>query len=577
MRRIFSFLLTTMLMLTLFTTTTFAETIDSIYVDGNKVTLEAPLKNINNTNWIPLSSVKNTLGATITWSGDTATVKDGDTTLVLTINSNKYVKNGTTFYSQYQPTKVDNQVYLHMKFLYNTLGYTLNHQSNPTKISIDKTKPATWDNYFVDTANYYTLSFDDTYGFRFTYPHMSSKPNVYETYVKNMKTGEFRLVHSSKQKPDPVWTKDNRLIFLGEENSKPNYMIYNANTMSVSKLGTANSSGGVYLQPKNCFIYLSNSTYYSYDLGANTNTQITKAKYDELVKSQSDKAGDGKVYNIYIDDRKLEMDIEPQNFDSSLYVPLSFISKELGATVSWQSPNITIKKGDLNLVLTANSNTYTKNGVTYYTQYKPIIYNSRTYVPLRFISNVFGYPVDFTASYSNKGGGTIKIDTTKQVTSANTFIEDNSTFTLSPNREYGYKVEGKATVYLKNMTTGAFKELYVCSGHFSIKWINTNQLIIGGNRDPFTGEYRDCFMLYDPTTDKMSIIVDAYYGGYVESLNAFAHSTTEYRSDATSDVGSSFYLRDMKTGKDTQITQDEFYKYIYTPEHYEIYLKSKPQ
>ncbi len=576
MRKIFSFLISTMLLLTLFTTTVFAVTVDSVAVDGKNITLDAPLKQYGDSNWIPLSSVVKSLGATITWSGDTATIKDKNTTLVLTLNSNKYEKNGKTIYRMVQPTKINDQVYVNLKFIYNILGYTVSLENNSSTVTINTTKPYTLNEYVYNDYTA-TISFDDTYSFS-TGRYMLN-PNMTATFVKNMKTGEVKEIYHSRQFSKPIWTRDDKLIFLGAgndiEKNIPTYMIYDTATSKVSTLGSnSNSSLGVYVQPKNCFIYLSGSKYYSYDLSTNKTTEITKKQYDEFTKIQSDKEGDrNKPYNVYLDGKKLDMETAPQNYRNSLYVPLSFITKELGATVNWTSPNVTIKQGDINLVLTINSNAYTLNGKTYYTQYRPIILNNRTYVPIRFLSNIFGY----TVHYENVGQ-VLKIDTTKKTTVDNSFIDDNSTFTLSPNGEYGYKYEGKATVYFKNMKTGEFKEIYYCTGHFDIEWVqreNKTQLIISGNADPVTGAYGDLFMLYDPATDKIKTIVKAYNGGYVKSLDAFAYSTTVYASDGTTDRGSSFYLRDMKTGKDTKITQDQFYKYIYTPADYEHYLKYK--
>ncbi len=273
-------------------------------------------------------------------------------------------------------------------------------------------------------------------------------------------------------------------------------------------------------------------------------------------------------YKVYVDSDVVEMDSQPSMYRNSTFVPISFIAKELGATVDWASPNVTIKKGDTTLVLTVGSNAYTKNGETFYTQYKPFISNGRTYVPLRFVSNAFGYPVtyDETNDWAQDKGSdytitkNIRIDTTKTAKPDNTFVEDNSTFTLSPNGKYGYKAIDKI-VYYKNIETGEFKEVYSTSGHFDAYWVNNNKLVLSGYHDENGKDGKAVFLLYDPTTDKLTKIVDAYYGFYYEPTNSFMYSTTVYASDGTTDEGSKFYSKDMSTGKVTEITKDKFYEY----------------
>ncbi len=292
-------------------------------------------------------------------------------------------------------------------------------------------------------------------------------------------------------------------------------------------------------------------------------------------------------YKVFIDNKEVEMDSRPDLYRGSTFVPISFIAKELGATVNWESPNVTIKKDDTTLVLTVGSNAYTKNGELRYSQYQPFIVNGRTYVPLRFVSNIFGYPVsyehtndrtensgrNYTTTYS------INIDTSKQAIIENNFVDDNSSYTISPNGKYGIKSHRyngsmiKNTfdtpktnsrieaVYLKNMETGEFKELYFTSAHSGAYWTADNKIILSGHEDINGGKSRSHFMIYDPMTDKFKNIVDAHYGFYYEPTNSFMYSTTEYRSDATSDEGSKVYAKDLNTGKVTTITKDEYYEF----------------
>ncbi len=291
--------------------------------------------------------------------------------------------------------------------------------------------------------------------------------------------------------------------------------------------------------------------------------------------------GATKSYTIYIDSKVVQMDTQPELYRNSTFVPVSFIAKELGFSVNWQSPKVTIQNKDTTLVLEVGSNAYTMNGKTYYTQYQPYVSNGRTYVPLRFISNAFGYPVNYTAD--TVGNGSIKIDTTKTVTSTNTFVDDNSTFTLSPNKKYGYKVESfvynyatgglnqARVTYFKNMDTGEFKELAFTSRHHKAYWTNDNRLVLGGEKTPTKGDnFSPNFTIYDPVTETLTPLADAYFGRYIDNKNLFIYETTVYNSDSTNDSNSSFYSKDLTTGKVTKITREQYEKYNEEEDKYQI-------
>ncbi len=562
------------------TSTVFADTKSkNVYVNSKLIQVDGGVQSYRDATYVPLSFVKNGLGATTEWKSPIATVKKGSTTLVFTINSNAYTNNGNTLYSEYQPYVSNNIVYLPIKIVTVNLGGNVTQDTATKDLYVDTTKAGSLSNGYIDYNDVQILSNDKKHGY-FTKWYNANGINTEVLFTKNMETGEFREVCYYNGNMEVFWTIDNKLLINGVEQSnsklvKAELLTYNPATKKLTSLATGTDA--VYVQSNNSVLYKNNSIFYKLDLGTNKTSTITEKEYTSLKQGQDTLTGPGKYYYFYIDDKQLTLDTPPETYKGSLHVPLSFVGKALGFDVSWSSPYITIKNSDKTVVLQVNSNAYSVNGVTYYSKYKPFISNSRTLVPFRFISNIFGYTVTYTEDYlqgQNRTNATVKIDTTKKFTPDNSFVEDNSTFKLSPNSEYGFKTEGKV-VYFKNMKTGEFKELYDCTGNFDVYWINTNQLIISGDKDPFTNKPRENYMLYDPTTDTMKIIVDARYGSYVESLGKFAYSTTKYQSDSTSDVGSSFYLRDMTTGKDTKITQDEYYKYTSTPERYAEYSKYK--
>ncbi len=284
-----------------------------------------------------------------------------------------------------------------------------------------------------------------------------------------------------------------------------------------------------------------------------------------------------KTYNIYINNNKIQTDTSVELYRNSTFVPISFVAKELGATSAWNSPNVTITKPGLNLILTVGSNAYTKNSETFYTQNQPYISNGRTYVPLRLVSNAFGYPVDFKTIYNSDNTKVeeykINIDTTRTVAPSNAFVDDNSTFTLSPNKKYGYKTEtvqytyatgggnqAKVT-YFKNMETGEFKELDFTTRHHHAYWTSDNRLVLGSEKNTTSLNSTPYFTMYDPATDTLTHLADAYFGLYLNKHNAFIYSDTVYNSDATDSSKSTDYYKDLSTGKVTTITSAQYEKY----------------
>lgn len=81
--------------------------------------------------------------------------------------------------------------------------------------------------------------------------------------------------------------------------------------------------------------------------------------------------------------------------NSSTMVPLRFLSESLGATVTYEGENAYISMSDKILVVKEGQDTYTLNGELKPLPAKPVIVNSRLYVPLRVISEAFGKEVSW--------------------------------------------------------------------------------------------------------------------------------------------------------------------------------------
>lgn len=99
--------------------------------------------------------------------------------------------------------------------------------------------------------------------------------------------------------------------------------------------------------------------------------------------------------------------VAPFTKQETTLVPLRFVSEELGAKVQWDSQNgrITVLLDGTKIVLTTTSHYVEVNGYSKRLQVKPEIINGTTFVPLRFVSEELGKSVQWNAK---NGSITIK-------------------------------------------------------------------------------------------------------------------------------------------------------------------------
>ena len=88
-------------------------------------------------------------------------------------------------------------------------------------------------------------------------------------------------------------------------------------------------------------------------------------------------------------------DITPIVWQNRTLLPLRFISEKFGAEVSWdgESKTARIKGDNVDIILNAVSGECSVNGVSSELDIKPIVKNNTTFVPIRFITENLGYDV----------------------------------------------------------------------------------------------------------------------------------------------------------------------------------------
>lgn len=122
-------------------------------------------------------------------------------------------------------------------------------------------------------------------------------------------------------------------------------------------------------------------------------------------------------------------------------VPIRFISEELGATVTWNNDerSVYVKKGNNSVLLRIGSHLVQyDNGVDYdVSDVAPKIYNDRTFVPLRLVSNA----LDISVEWNNVTRSVI-VDSSKKGQATDFF--DIKILTVAP----GQTISGKTNLQL---------------------------------------------------------------------------------------------------------------------------------
>lgn len=104
---------------------------------------------------------------------------------------------------------------------------------------------------------------------------------------------------------------------------------------------------------------------------------------------------------VLLNARKMSFpDAKPfQDENSAVMVPIRFVSEKLGAKVGWSSvagkQTVTLKTDDHSVVMTVGSTTAVIDGESKQYDSKVILKQSRTFVPLRLVSEGLGQPVNW--------------------------------------------------------------------------------------------------------------------------------------------------------------------------------------
>lgn len=105
-----------------------------------------------------------------------------------------------------------------------------------------------------------------------------------------------------------------------------------------------------------------------------------------------------KDIGIFINENEVFMDVVPIVDNNITFVPLSFVSKQLGAIVSWENPKVILQTSRGWIECEVETNRATKNGKEIELIAAPRLINGRVFVPLRFVSDVLEAKVEYLST-----------------------------------------------------------------------------------------------------------------------------------------------------------------------------------
>ena len=127
-------------------------------------------------------------------------------------------------------------------------------------------------------------------------------------------------------------------------------------------------------------------------------TATAEDMYNEIYGAKKEEVKeDTSEYTIIVNGKKLESDVPPVMAADRLFVPIRVIFEALGATVAWDDPTQTVTgtRGDRTVVMQIGDEHMIVNGVRTAMGLAPMLKDSRTLVPIRFVGEGLGATVEW--------------------------------------------------------------------------------------------------------------------------------------------------------------------------------------
>ena len=273
-------------------------------------------------------------------------------------------------------------------------------------------------------------------------------------------------------------------------------------------------------------------------------------------------------YKFFVDGKETALALDPERINGAIYVPLRFFSESLGADVTWEKSQVTIKKGETTLTCAVGSSVWVRDGEKFSSKEKTYLSKTRVFVPFRMVGELLNYEIGYDATYGKTEKDTIEyslnLKTVKDKKVEPTAKNLDKALSLSPDGKWGILTDrfgsrGNAyNFYIKDMNSQEIKKVYSSSVFATedAEWTKDNTVLLGGldeERDP----YARVVLLYDPSKDKLQTLFSA--SRYVYSPKRHTLIFTEQTEDERMRLEwGKPYIYDFKTKKKTPISLETY-------------------
>ena len=245
--------------------------------------------------------------------------------------------------------------------------------------------------------------------------------------------------------------------------------------------------------------------------------------------------------NLYVDGVKLEGGT-PISLRNTTFIPIGILARELDLRVEWNNPCVEISNNIECIQFNLDDVNAYKDQEIFFLREAPFLHEDRVYVPLRAVSELFGYSVKFFDADKR-----IEVQTDLVVPPVkNEKIE----FEMSPDGKWGiwseinfYNNHQYKSLYLRSFTTGKSYKLHTTHGFYTAHWTPESKIIFSGLNE----EDKAFVHLFDP--EQMKII---------ESIQTRVYDYDKHTNILYYYHNNQYIAYDLNKRVQTEISRDEY-------------------
>lgn len=183
--------------------------------------------------------------------------------------------------------------------------------------------------------------------------------------------------------------------------------------------------------------------------------------------------------SVTLNGQKLQFDVPPQMIDNRTMVPLRKIFEAMGATVVWNNDTqtVTARKNSEYVIATVNKKDVNINGVKKTLDVPPMIVDSRTLVPVRFVAEAFGADVFWDGAAKNVVI-TTKWDRTGNVPCYEHYPEVPDFGAIAGLRNIGNEKTGSNRYNIKNLDKAFISDYLNVMGNAKFQITKSNDITV---------------------------------------------------------------------------------------------------